>query len=112
MKQRLILFFLCCALFASAQSAKTWSTISYQVDTVRIDSFYLIETISTYSESAPRPELKVTQYLLRSRAEYDNLVSMLTAQASDFAQKAEAARVRAGLLSDLKKKEPWLTKGK
>lgn len=91
------------------------STISYAVDTVARDSFFLVETISRKGPADARPEVTISNIPLKSIADFDKILSLLDNQGRQKAQQAQQLKeesdlavFRLKLLSELKAREPWL----
>lgn len=111
MKQTLIFPFL---LFASACFAQGQAmTISYTIDPVAVDSFFLVETIAIPDEG-PRPYIKINQFLFRSTDQLDQYVTALDSEVIDFSNKAQQyqdasglSKLRGDLLKQLKQKDPF-----
>lgn len=88
-------------------------TISYTIDPVAVDSFFLIETIAIPDEG-PRPHTKINQFLFRSTDQLDQYINVLDAEWTDFSNKARQyqeasglSKLRGDLLKQLKQKDPF-----
>lgn len=90
MKQTLIFIFLLCSLSAFAQ------TVSYSIDTVRRDSFFLVETVKADpTADAPRPAITQNAQLFRSYEQVSGFVDYLRKQAVEAETKAREAEKTA-----------------
>jgi predicted membrane metal-binding protein len=100
---------------AQAQQAPTVrNTLTYSIDTLSRDSFFLVETVYSYIDGMPRPQIQVNQKLFRSTIELDGFLVTTSKEASDYAEQAErlatlaqVSALRKNLLAELREKEPW-----
>ena len=80
MKNKAFLFALLISASAQAQ------TLEYQIDTIRLDSFYLIETFTAApTKDNPRPESRVSPQLFRDTMQLRLFVSNLKKDAKTAA---------------------------
>lgn len=90
MKYSLIILTFLCSLSAQAQ------TVSYSIDTISQDSFFLIETAkSAVSPESPRPSISQTSQLFRSYTDAIGFIDYLRKQAQDADTKAKEAEKTA-----------------
>jgi len=109
MKNKAILFALLISASAQAQ------TLEYQLDTIRLDSFYLIETFTAApTKDNPRPESRVSPQLFRDTMQLRLFVSNLKKDAKTAAEQAvkydQAARLwaaKADAISQLANGSDW-----
>ena len=111
MKGYLFLITLLLPIMAFAQET---ATISYSLDTIRRDSFFLIETFSTTKADAPRPVETITPQLFSDPLQLDSYVNYLedeakkaNEQAQKYTQAAQLAGLRAQLITQLKAQHNW-----
>lgn len=111
MKGKTLILILFLPLLSFAQET---ATIRFSLDTLRRDSFFLIETIAVTKDNAPRPVENTTPQLFKSPEQLDAYVSYLeneakkaTEQAQKYAQAAELAGLRAQLIAQLKAQFEW-----
>lgn len=100
--------------FGQNEAPKQTATISYSLDTIRRDSFFLIETFSTTKADSPRPVETVTPQLFQATEQLDAYVNYLedeakkaNEQAQKYAQAAQLAGLRAQLITQLKTQHNW-----
>jgi hypothetical protein len=109
MKLTTLLFALLIGAGAQAQ------TLEYQLDTIRLDSFYLIETFTAApTKDNPRPESRVSPQLFRDTAQVKLFISNLKKDANAAREQAikydQAARLwtaKADALTQLCKNSDW-----
>jgi hypothetical protein len=109
MKNKAFLFALLISASAQAQ------TLEYQIDTIRLDSFYLIETFTAApTKDNPRPESRVSPQLFRDTIQLRLFVSNLKKDAKAAAEQAvkydQAARLwaaKADAISQLANGSDW-----
>lgn len=80
------LLLLVCSL--SAQQPQP-PTVTYQIDLVRPDSFYLAETIAKTIENSPRNQEVTTYKLFRDTAELNEFRRQLMVQAAEYQKQAQ-----------------------
>ena len=109
-----ILFFLPVLAFGQTPVPKQVSTLTYSMDTIRRDSFFLVETVSTTTDGKPRPETSITPQLFRDPAQLDAYVAYLedeakkaNDQALRYAQAAQLSALKAQLIGRLKEQHTW-----
>lgn len=73
-------------LIGKAQSVE--QTVTYQIDLVRPDSFYLAETIGKTIENSPRNQEVTTYKLFRDTAELNEFRRQLLVQAAEYQKQA------------------------
>jgi len=94
MKKKSITFLLAIsgALSVTAQS------LSYQIDTLSRDSFYLVETLTGgTSKEVPRPEIRVAYQLFRDTAEVMRLIEQFEKDAKEAQNEADRYQQAARL---------------
>jgi len=84
------------ALLAFCFSGLNAQTVSYTIDTISQDSFFLIETAkSAVSPESPRPSISQTSQLFRSYTDVIGFIDYLRKQAQDADTKAKEAEKTA-----------------
>lgn len=86
------------AIFAFALSAQ--QSISYAIDTARIDSFYLVEIVSTVRQGSPKPDVANNYTFFTSPAQLNNFTEKLRQESERMKIEAEKQYQAAQLLSD------------
>jgi hypothetical protein len=106
MKKTIIFLLLSAPLFAGAQS------ITYGIEEIKQDSFYLVETITAQeTPQSPRPSTQTNYILFRSAKELDKFVEGLNdaadkqdAEAEKIARSALQLRSRSQVIEELASK--------
>ncbi len=94
MKKGTITFLLSIAVVFSAIS----QSLSYQLDTLSRDSFYLVETLTgATTKEVPRPETRVAYQLFRDTAEVMRLIEQFEKDAKEAQKEAEKYQQAARL---------------
>ena len=113
MKKAITTLFLIQISIALASS----QSLSYSLDTLSRDSFFLIETLTgATTKDIPRPETRVSQQLFRDTAELIKLVEQFEKDSNEAQQEAEkyaqAARlwaIKARGIRTLIESSDWFT---
>jgi len=117
MRKILTLIFSTIALFSQAQQIQD---ITYTLDMIQPDSFYLVETI-TYvaTKEQPRPNNQVNNILMRDTAQVGALITGLKADgkkaadlAAQYTANSQILNYKAAKLDELKKTSKWFDKPK
>lgn len=83
-------------MFCASVCAAAQGVVSYEVDPVSRDSFFLTETITgAATQTAPRPQIAVTSVLYKSLDDLLKFVSDLRRDADKQDEEAEAAKKQA-----------------
>jgi predicted outer membrane protein len=93
----IVLAVLLLPLCSRAQSTMQ-QTISYTIETTsRVDSFFLVETITQATTSSPRPSVQVNYYPMRDTASLSNLSARLLQDAVEAENRAAEQTAKAQL---------------
>lgn len=103
---------LCAMLAALSTQAQN---VSYSIECVRQDSFFLIETISQSFAGSPRPQEVVTALLFRDTSDLSKFFDRLEVERNDtrsefdkVSTKMEAMNIRANAIRALRKGGRWM----
>ena len=88
------------ALCASLQA----QSFTYRIDTIRTDSFYLVERATTVTENSPRPSTAESYQLFRSKEQVTNFVDYLRKQALESEKQAADAEKKVQELKAAQKR--------
>lgn len=88
------------ALCASLQA----QSFTYRIDTIRTDSFYLVERATTVTENSPRPSTAESYQLFRSKEQVTNFVDYLRKQALESEKQAAEAEKKVQELKAAQKR--------
>lgn len=111
-KHTLILFFSAVAFFATAQS-----TVSYSLDTVSRQEFYIVETMTAKAtKEMPRPVVTTTPIPFSDTSQVKEYIVLLRSEAKKAQAEAQRiftlgqnALVKAGEIEALYNKTEWLS---
>lgn len=95
----------------------TSQSLSYQLDTLRRDSFYLVETLTgATTKEIPRPETRVAYQLFRDTSEVMRLIEAFERdgaeaqrEAEKYAQTARLWAIKAKGIRTLVESNEWFT---
>ena len=112
MKKLIFIFALLCSFSAQSQTAKN-ATLSYSLDTIRLDSFFLIEVFTAApTKDVPRPNAEVRNQLFRDTAQVRLYVANLNKDAKSYYDQAILLATKAKGINDLVSSSPWFTRKK
>jgi hypothetical protein len=110
MKKITFIFFLLCSF--SAHSQKT-ATLAYSLDTIRLDSFYLVEVFTAApTAQAPRPNSETRYQFFADTAQVRLYVANLNKDAKAYYDQAILLATKAKGINDLISQNPWFTRKK
>ena len=112
MKKITFIFLLFAAFSAHAQTPKT-ATLAYSLDTIRLDSFYLVEVFTAApSAQAPRPNAETRNQLFRDTSQVRLYMANLNKDAKAYYDQAILLATKAKGINDLISQSPWFTRKK
>lgn len=110
--KKLIFIFLLFAAF-SAQAQNKTATLAYSLDTIRLDSFYLVEVFTAApSAQAPRPNSETRYQFFADTAQVRLYVANLNKDAKAYYDQAILLATKAKGINDLISANPWFTRKK
>lgn len=101
-----------CSFSAQSQTAKN-ATLSYSLDTIRLDSFFLVEVFTAApTKDVPRPNAEVRNQLFRDTAQVRLYVANLNKDAKAYYDQAILLATKAKGINDLISSSSWFTRKK
>ena len=112
MKKLIFVVSLFAAFSAQAQTPKT-ATLAYSLDTLRLDSFFLVEYFTAApTRDVPRPNEEKRSQLFRDTAQVRLYVANLNKDAKAYYDQAILLATKAKGINDLIGQNPWFTRKK
>ena len=112
MKKLIFVVSLFAAFSAQAQTPKT-ATLAYSLDTIRLDSFYLVEVFTAApTAQAPRPNSETRYQFFADTAQVRLYVANLNKDAKAYYDQAILLATKAKGINDLIGSNPWFTRKK
>jgi hypothetical protein len=103
------------SLFAafSAHAQNKTATLAYSLDTIRLDSFYLVEVFTAApTAQAPRPNSETRYQFFADTAQVRLYVANLNKDAKAYYDQAILLATKAKGINDLISQSPWFTRKK